>query len=165
MIVEEGTDDPSTIREIVKNGVAAGAIAGAVGAPSTLDALVRHLDPLESIAAAGSLLLPDEYRRQRLLLAASFVHGMLSLGWGIALSATLPPKRTALWGALAGSLIAAFDLGLVGRGNPRIRSLPIAPQVADHLAFGVITGLALARRRARPARGNGVSAGQEPDRP
>jgi len=165
-IVEERINGPSTTREILENGVAAGVIAGAVsGAPSTLDALVRHLDPLEATAAAGSLLLPDEHRRQRLLLAGLFVHGILSSGWGIALAAALPPKRTALWGALAGSLIAAFDLGLVGRGNPRIRSLPIAPQVADHLAFGVIVGLGLARRRARPARGNGVSAGHEPDRP
>jgi hypothetical protein len=36
--------------------------------------------------------------------------------------------------------IAALDLGFIGRRLPAIRWLAIAPQVADHLAFGMVVG-------------------------
>jgi hypothetical protein len=51
----------------------------------------------------------------------------------------------------AGAAIAALDLGLLahgalGRRWPLIRALPIGPHVADHLAFGAVAGVVLARR-------------------
>jgi hypothetical protein len=53
------------------------------------------------------------------------------------------------FGVCAGAAIAALDLGLIGRRFARIRALPLAPQVADHLAFGAVVGVVLsARRRA-----------------
>ena len=48
-------------------------------------------------------------------------------------------------GALAGLAIAALDLGLVGRRFPRIRALPLVPQLADHAAFGAIAARLLQR--------------------
>jgi hypothetical protein len=48
-------------------------------------------------------------------------------------------------GALAGLGIAGLDLGLLGRRFPHVRALPLAPQLADHLAFGAIAGVLLAR--------------------
>jgi hypothetical protein len=56
-------------------------------------------------------------------------------------------RRGVVAGALAGLGIAALDLGLVGRRFPRVRALPLAPQVADHLVYGMTVGHVLARRR------------------
>jgi hypothetical protein len=117
----------------------AGAVAAVFsGAPSTLHALVTGRDPLESALAAGSIVLPGEKRRGRLLAAAVPVHIVLSVGWAIALERA--GVRTARTGAVAGLAIAAVDLGLVGCRFPRIRALPLAPQLADHVAFGAIAG-------------------------
>jgi hypothetical protein len=130
----------------------AGAVAGLVsGAPSTLYALVSGRDPLEATLAAGSLLLPHERRRARLVAAAVPVHAALSIGWGVVLARTLPRQPRAAAGAVAGLAIAAVDLGVVGRGFWRVRALPQVPQLLDHLAYGATVAVVLARlpRRGR----------------
>jgi hypothetical protein len=134
--------------EDVRDGLVAGAVAALPsGLPSTLHALATGRDPLAATLAAGSLLLPGETRRGRLVAAALPVHVALSLGWGVALS--LARVRGAAAGAAAGLAIAALDLGVVGRRLPRIRGLPLAPQVADHLAYGAVAGAVLRRRPRR----------------
>lgn len=137
-------------RDRVLDGLVAGGAAAVLsGIPSTLHAVVTRSDPLEAAVAAGSLLLPREERRARLLVAAAPAHVALSLGWGAVLALGLPRYRTVLSGALAGLAIAALDLGVVGRRLPRIRALAVLPQVADHVAFGAVVGWTTARRRAR----------------
>jgi hypothetical protein len=118
------------------------------GAPST----VWSDDPLEPTLAAGSILLPHEIRRQRLVLAAVPVHLALSFGWAVVLERVLPRGREVGGGVVAGLAIAALDLGVVGRFFPRIRALPLAPQIADHVAYGATVGFVLARRRRRYSR-------------
>ena len=113
------------------------------GAPSTLYALATGRDPLEATKAAGSILLPDETRTPELVAAAVPVHLALSFGWAVVLERA--GVRSAARGALAGLAIAALDLGLVGRRFARVRALPLAPQIADHVAYGVVVGIALAR--------------------
>ena len=126
----------------------AGGVAAAVsGIPSTAHALVTGRDPLEATMAAGTLPLPGETRRGRLVLAAGPVHLAVAVAWGIVLARALPPKPTLFAGAAAGLAIAAFDLGTVGRLFPRIRALPLLPQLADHALYGV-TAAAVLRRRA-----------------
>jgi hypothetical protein len=115
------------------------------GVPSTLWALARGGDPLAATLAAGSIALPGEERRGRLLAAALPVHLALSYGWAAVLLRTLPRRRPVLEGAAAGLAIAALDLGVVGRLFPRIRELPLMPQLADHAAFGAAVGLVAAR--------------------
>ena len=133
---------------VLKDGLAAGAVAAVVsGAPSTSWALAAGGDPLEATLAAGSILLPGERRRGRLLAAAVPVHLALSIGWALILSAVLPRRRAVSAGAAAGLVIAAFDLAVVGRLFPRVRALPLGPQLADHLLYGTTVGLVLARRR------------------
>ena len=56
-----------------------------------------------------------------------------------------PWWRGAWWGTVSGLLIAALDLGVIGRRRPLIRDLPVLPQVADHLAFGAVAGAVVAR--------------------
>lgn len=137
-------------REDLRDAVVAGGVAALVsGAPSTLHALLARTDPLEATLAAGTLVTPSETRAHRLILAAAPVHLGLSLGWATALSLVLPRRSTAVAGAFGGLVIAALDLGAVGRRFPRVRALPWFPQVADHLAFGATVGAVLARRRAR----------------
>ena len=113
------------------------------GAPSTLHALATGRDPLEATLAAGSILLPGETRRTRLLAAAVPVHLALSLGWAVALDRA--GVRGAGRGALAGLAIGAVDLSLAARVLPRIRALPLLPQLADHAAYGAVAGHVLAR--------------------
>ena len=128
-----------------RDAIVAGAWAAVLsGAPSTLHAVAAGRDPLEATKAAGSILLPRESRTLPLLAAAVPVHVALSLGWAVVLerSAVRGPGR----GAVAGLAIAALDLGLVGRRYPRLRDLPLVPQVADHVAYGVIVGVVLAHR-------------------
>ena len=108
------------------------------GAPSTLHALATGRDPLAATVAAGSILLPGETRRTRLLAAAVPVHLALSLGWAYALDRA--GVRGAARGTLAGVAIGAVDLGLAGHAFPRIRALPLVPQLADHAAYGAIVG-------------------------
>jgi hypothetical protein len=102
---------------------------------------------LEATRAAGSILLRDEERTGPLVAAAVPVHGALSIGWGIAMSVALPRSHTVAWGVAAGLAIAALDLGVVGRAFPEIRELPQAPQVADHICFGVVVAEVVRRRR------------------
>jgi len=129
----------------VRDRAAAGLIAAVVsGAPSTLWALARGRDPLEATRAAGSVLLPHA-EGARLLAASTAVHLTVSLFWASVLPRGLGARR----GALAGLAIAALDLGVVGRRFPRIRALPLAPQVADHALFGAAVGVAL-RSGKRP---------------
>ena len=130
---------------------AAGAVVG--GVPSTLWALARGRDPIEATLAAGSLLLPHETRRGRLLAAAVPVHIALSLGWAVVLERVLPRGRERALGAMAGLAIAALDLGVVGRRFPRMRALPLLPQVADHVAYALTVGEVL--RTARASAGAG----------
>ncbi|HSO01495.1 MAG TPA: hypothetical protein VLS46_03115 [Gaiellaceae bacterium] len=106
------------------------------GIPSTLHALATGRDPLAATVAAGSILLPRETSRRRLVAAAAPVHLAVSLGWTLALDRA--GIRTARAGALAGLAIAALDLGLASRGFPRVRALPVVPQLADHALFGAI---------------------------
>jgi hypothetical protein len=112
--------------------------------PSTAHALARRRDLLEATRAAGSLLLPRETRTLPLVAAAVPVHVTLSLGWALVLERL--GVRGAGRGAAAGLAIAAVDLVALGRRFPRIRALPLTPQLADHVLYGTIVGTVLARR-------------------
>jgi uncharacterized protein YndB with AHSA1/START domain len=120
-------------------------VAGVLsGAPSTAHAVLTGNDPLAAARAAGALLGRPTVSRGVLS------HAVLSVGWAAVLAAVLPRRRPAAAGALAGVLIAALDLGLVGRRIRAIRELPVVPQVVDHVAFGALVGATLDRpRRSR----------------
>ena len=140
------------MREAVRDGLVAGSVGGILGgAPSTLHALATGGDVLESTRAAGSMVLPWVDDDETLLTAGANVHVAVSLFWGVVLAQVVPrrtvPRASIAFAAAAGLAIAAVDLGLIGRLFPRIRALPRAPQVADHVAFGAVVGAVLAWRR------------------
>jgi len=131
-----------------EDGLTAGFVAATLsGLPSTFWSLAARRDPLEATLAAGAILLPSERRRSRLVAAAVPVHASLSLAWALGLARVLPRGRETAAGAVAGLGIAALNLGVVGRWFPRVRALPLLPQVADHVAFGATVGYVLGRRR------------------
>lgn len=107
---------------------------------------------LEATEAAGTILLQHETRRSRLLPAAAGVHLLLSLFWSHVLALVLPRRRPALFGFAAGLGIGVVDLVIIGRRWPMIRALPLAPQLADHVAFGVVVASVL-QRSGTTARG------------
>jgi len=113
------------------------------GIPSTVHALATGRDPLEAARAADAILLPQETSPERLLAAAVPVHLAISVAWTVVLDRA--GVRGALRGGLAGLAIAALDLGVASARYPRIRRLPLGPQLADHAAFGAIAGRLLQR--------------------
>lgn len=126
------------------------------GLPSTLHSLLTRRPVLEPTLAAGTILLRRERRTLPLLVAALPVHLALSLGWGVAIAACAPRGREGRAGVVAGLAIAALDLGVVGRRIPRVRALPLLPQVADHLAYGACVAWVVARRRRQAAAATGA---------
>ena len=123
-------------------------MAGALsGAPSTLHALLTGRSPLDAARAAGNVVLPATAPPRRLLAAGALVHLVLSMLWATVISRVLPRRHPIAFGALAGTAIAGLDLGLVGRHRPRVAALPAVPQVADHIAFGVLAAAVLSRLR------------------
>ena len=119
------------------------------GVPSTIHALIVRSDPFEATLAAGSLLLPREQRRGRLMAAAIPVHLGLSVAWTALMAALLPRRHPVIEGTLAGLAIASLDLGLIGRSFPRIRALQPLPQIGDHVAFGILAATLLARQQGK----------------
>ncbi|MBB5954010.1 hypothetical protein FHS29_000580 [Saccharothrix tamanrassetensis] len=115
------------------------------GVPSTVHALLTGRDALAATKAAGTLLGRPGVARGVL------AHVGVSVFWTAVLAAV--DRRRPLGvagGALAGALVAAVDLEVVGRRYPAVRALPRGPQWADHVAFGVLVGASLrASRRAR----------------
>lgn len=128
----------------------AAALAAALGgAPSTAWALATGDDVLAPTRAAGALVAPSASGPRR-LAAATVAHAAISTAWTAALARTTSGRGGLAAGAAAGLGIAVVDLGLARalRSHPRFRevaALPLAPQVADHVAFGVVAGWALAR--------------------
>jgi hypothetical protein len=135
------------VPQVLRHGVGVVVPAALLsGLPSTVHSLLVGRDPLEASLAAGSILLPKERRRAPLLIAAVPVHLSLSAAWAVVLTVALPGERPVVEGIVAGVVIAAFDLGVVGRRFPRVRALDLAPQLADHIAFGIVAAVALARQ-------------------
>ena len=134
------------VRRVVADGIVAGLVAGALsGLPSTAVAVVRRRDVLDATRAAGSLLGAPSVPRGVL------AHGVMSIGWGVLLSALWPrratPRASLALGAVAGLAIAGLDLGVVApRRFPAIDALAQPSQVADHLAFGTVVAAVLLGR-------------------
>jgi hypothetical protein len=149
--------DDEPVKRRIRDVLVTAAVAGTLsGAPSTVHALVTGRPVLGAVEAAGTLVADGRSARWRLVGAGAAAHVAISLWWAAVLTTVLPRRRTVLCGALAGGVIAALDLGTVGRRKPAIRALPLLPQIADHVAFGALAGAVL-RRRREPRRTGGGS--------
>jgi hypothetical protein len=116
---------PSTVHAVA-SGRSLGAAAGQV---------------LGATRAVGTLLPPGRAG----LVRGAVVHGVVSAGVGEVLARTLPDRRRSAWGAAAGLVVGVVNVGIIGRAFPGIRALPLGPQIADNVAFGLVFALALGR--------------------
>jgi hypothetical protein len=136
------------------------------GLPSTTYNLLHRRPVLEAARAAGNVVLPAEAGTLPLLAAGAAAHAALSLGWSAVITGVARrSSRPVMAGAACGLAIAALDLGAVAHGVARrrmalIRDLPVLPQVADHVAFGLVVGFVAdwgggptSKRDARQGRG------------
>jgi hypothetical protein len=116
--------------------------------PSSLDALRRERDiaavagqMMSATRAAGTLIPPGRPG----LMRGAVVHLAASVTCGELLARTLPQPYTVGWGAGAGLLIGVVNVGLIGRRFPAIRALALGPQLADHVAFGMLFAMVVDR--------------------
>lgn len=126
-------------RRRIIEATAVAAVLG--GAPSTLDALRRQRDirlavlyVRDATRAIGTLLPPGRPSFVR----GAVIHVGISVLCGEALARTLPERRSTLWGAAAGLALGVVNVGMIGRRFPAIAALPLAPQLADNVAFGAL---------------------------
>jgi len=131
----------------VRDGLVAGSVGAVLGAVPSSVYGVSTGTLEEPTLTAGSILLSDEQRAGRLVAAAVPVHLGLSLGWGVILAHLLPRRRPVTEGVLAGLIIAVLDLTMGRHLHRRVAELPLAPQVADHLAYAIAVALTLSWRR------------------
>jgi hypothetical protein len=108
---------------------------------------------LDATRAAGTLL------GRRSVPAGVLAHAAVATWWTAVLAIALPRRHAAAWGALAGIGIGTLDLGIAARRFPAIRALPRGAQLADHVAFGALTGCVLARSERRAPGGSGPATG------
>jgi hypothetical protein len=138
-------------RPLLVTGLVAAAAGGTLGgAPSTLWSVARGDDPTAATRAAGALLGRASLPR------GVVAHAGVSVFWGLVWAVLLPRRHSVACGAAAGALVCALDLGVVARRRQALATLadlPWGPQLADHVAFGALAGVVVARRRmaGRPA--------------
>jgi hypothetical protein len=112
-------------------GAAPSALA-VVGRQRELRAVVDRV--MDATCAAGTLLPPG----RRGFVRGVLVHAGVSVVCGELLAQTLPEQHSVRWGAGAGLLLGLINLGLIGRKYPAVAALPLLPQLADNVAFGII---------------------------
>lgn len=119
------------------------------GLPSTLYALrtggslrsaVRYV--YDATCAVGTLVPPGRPGFMR----GAIVHLGISVASGGAFARTLPRRHSVVWGATAGLAIGVINVGMIGRRFPAISALPLLPQLADNVAFGVLFAAVADRR-------------------
>ena len=124
-------------------GIALAAVGS--GVPSTVVTIARGGEPLQSTRAAGTLLVGESAPASTRLAAGGVSHVAISIFWGTLAWRSLPDRHTTAWGAVAGSGCRRARPRSRRPRFPAIRRLPRGPQVADHVAFGLIIGLCRAR--------------------
>jgi len=110
---------------------------------------------LQSLTAAGNVILPEkQYTNQALVMAGMVTHMALSLSWGVVMSMATRSVRDPTYTVLAciGLAVAIhyFDLLVVPRFWPMpkmnefINATGVMAHLFDHLSFGATTGAVLA---------------------
>lgn len=111
------------------------------GLPSTLHAIVESgrlsAAPEYGVAVTTRIgvLLPP-FRPG--LVRGIGAHVLISAMAGQAMGQLLPQRRSLACGAALGLVMGLGNVVVVGRHIPAIAELPVVPQLADNIAFGVV---------------------------
>ncbi|MDB5811943.1 MAG: hypothetical protein JWN94_4065 [Betaproteobacteria bacterium] len=123
------------------------------GVPSTLFFIITGVDLWPPIQAVGEMVLPSSSEPSQIFIAAALVHGTVSVFWTLVVARILPVKHAPAYAIAASALIAVIDLRVIAPVFfPAVAALSFWPQVADHLAWGLLLGVTLewsAKARAR----------------
>jgi hypothetical protein len=118
------------------------------GAPSSLEAFRRQPDlgavlayVRDATRAVGTLVPPGRPG----FIRGALVHTGISVLCGEGLARTVPERRSVIWGAGAGLAMGVINVGVIGRRFPAIAALPLLPQLADNVAFGVLFAVVVDR--------------------
>ncbi len=120
-----------------------GALVASVlsGAPSVVHAIASGSAreglgyAIDATRAIGTILPPGRPG----LIRGGVLHGVISLAAAELLALTVPRKRSLLWGPLAGLVIGVLNLGVIApRRFPALAAFDLGPQIADHVAFGLV---------------------------
>lgn len=65
-------------------------------------------------------------------------HAVISVLAGEGLAQVLPRRASVGWGAVAGLVMGVVNVGVIGQRIPAIAALPVGPQLADNIAFGIV---------------------------
>jgi hypothetical protein len=136
------------VRAVLRTAAVAGTLGGL---PSTIWTLRQRGDLLASTRAAGTLLVSGRARPGTQLAAGVLAHALVSIFWAGVLCTTLPRRATVVAGAGGGLAIGLLDRRLARHLAPAIAELPCGPQLADHVAFGVLVAVAARREFSAPA--------------
>lgn len=111
------------------------------GLPSTTHALADKKDLVAALrqgadatARIGTLVPPFRPGIGRGVIA----HAIVSMLAGELLAHTLPSRASPAWGAAAGAAMGWCNLVVIGRRIPALAELPLGPQIADNIAFGIV---------------------------
>ena len=144
-------------RRRIVEATAAAAVLG--GAPSTILAVATGgvergvAYAFDTTRRVGVLLPPFRPSLARGMAA----HLVVSLVAGEALARVVPRRRSVVWGAAAGLAMGVANVGVIGRRIPAIAELPLWPQLADNVAFGVVFAI-VADRATRASSASRVPA-------
>jgi hypothetical protein len=122
------------------------------GAPSLLLALWRDGPSgawrygVSATRSIGVLIPPG---RPGIVRGAA-AHFAISAAVGEALGRLVPSRHSMMWAAAGGAGVGIVGVGIIGRRLPGIRDLPLGPQLADNVAFGIIFAAVADRGRTAP---------------
>jgi hypothetical protein len=127
------------------------------GAPSTVHVFIKRRSLRSAAAyvydatrAIGTLVPPGRPGFLRGAVAHLAISGLC----GETLARTLPRDHGAAWGAAGGFLFGVIGVGVIGKSFPAISGLPLMPQLADNVMFGMVFAVAL--DQWDPQRGDGA---------
>jgi hypothetical protein len=95
----------------------------------------------DATGAVGTLVPPGRPG----FIRGALAHVGISVLCGEGLARALPQTRSAVWGAGAGFAIGLINVVIIGRRFPAIAQLPLVPQLADNVAFGMLFALVVDR--------------------
>ena len=114
------------------------------GIPSTALAYFTGKDMLEATRAAGEMLVAADSSPLQLAMAATAVHGSLTIFWGSVLTLYVPRKHAISCSCIAMILVGIFNLCVVApRFFPSVAALQFWPQMMDHANLGLCYGIVL----------------------